>query len=252
MKQKKVALVTGGTGGMGELICERLFKDGYIVVANYKRFTGHQKPQVSAEQWRKNKLKSGIDINIAEGDVTNYNSISKMVQKIQKNIGPINILINNAGISMDAPLRKMNLEQWNNVISTNLTSVFICTQLVINSMIECGWGRVINIASINGHKGSFGASNYSAAKSGMYGFTKSVALEVVKKGITVNTISPGYCDTPLLKNIPSEILKKIVAEIPIGRLGKPSEIAAAVSYLCSEEAAFITGTDISITGGQYM
>lgn len=251
-EKKKVALITGGTGGMGTAICERLYKDGYTVVANYRDFTKAMKWREMAKQWREDKLKSGIDVRVVQGDVTNYRSSALMIKKIEEEIGPVDVLVNNAGISRDASLRKMNPEQWYEVINTNLNSVFICTRLVIEGMMQRGWGRIISISSINGHKGSFGSSNYSAAKAGMYGFTKSVALEVIKKGITVNTISPGYCNTQLLQGIPPEVMEKIIAQIPMGRLGEPREIAASVSYLCSDDAAFITGADISINGGQYM
>lgn len=252
IKKNKVALVTGGTGGLGTAICERLYKDGYTVVANYRNFTKAIKWRNLAKQWQEDQMKMGIDVKIVQGDVSNYWSAARMINKIKNEIGPVDILVNNAGISRDALLKNMKIQQWYEVINTNLNSVFICSRLVIEDMIKKGWGRIINISSVIGHKGGQGLCNYAAAKAGMYGFTKSLALEVVKNGITVNTISPGYCDTQLLKGIPSKIMEKILDQIPMKRLGEPAEVAAAVSYLCSDEAAYITGADISINGGQYM
>ncbi|MEK6615064.1 MAG: acetoacetyl-CoA reductase [Bacteroidota bacterium] len=252
IKNNKVALITGGTGGMGTAICERLYKDGFTVVANYRNFTTAMKWREMAKQWRGDELKMGVDVKIVQGDVTNYQSAAIMIKKIEDEIGHVDVLVNNAGIFRDATLRKMTPQQWYEVINTNLNSVFICTRLVINQMIEKKWGRIICISSVNGHKGSFGSGNYSASKAAMYGFIKTAAIEVVKYGITANTISPGYTATPLLTGIPDEVMQKIIAQIPMGRLAKPEEIAASVSYLASDEAAFITGADISINGGQYM
>lgn len=250
-KKNKVALVTGGTGGMGTAICERLYKDGYTVVANYRNFTTAMKWREMAKKWREDIMKMGIDVNIVQGDVTNYNSAAIMVRKVEEEIGPIDVLVNNAGISRDASLRKMSIDQWYEVINTNLNSSFICMRLVINQMIERKWGRIICISSVNGHKGSFGTANYSASKAALYGLVKTAAIEVVKSGITVNTISPGYTATPLLSGISDDVMQKILAQIPMGRLARPEEIAAAVSYLASDEAAFMTGADLSINGGQY-
>ncbi|MBI3501181.1 MAG: acetoacetyl-CoA reductase [Bacteroidetes bacterium] len=252
IKKNKVALVTGGTGGMGTAICERLYKDGFTVVANYRNFTKAMKWREMAKQWRDNQLQMGIDVKIVQGDVESYKSAEMMIKKVEEEIGNIDVLINNVGISRDALLRKMTPQQWYEVINTNLNSIFVCSRLVINQMIERKWGRIICISSVNGHKGGYGLCNYSASKAGMYGFVKSLALEAVKYGITVNSISPGYTATPLLTGIPPEVLQKIIAQIPMGRLAKPQEIAAAVSYLTSDDAAFITGADLSINGGQYM
>ena len=237
---------------MGTAICERLYKDGFTVVANYRNFTTAMKWRDMAKQWREDQLHMGVAARIVQGDVTNYQSAAIMIKKIEEEIGTVDVLVNNAGISRDAMLRKMTPQQWYDVINTNLNSVFICSRLVINQMIEKKWGRIICISSVNGHKGAFGTCNYSATKAAMYGFMKTVAMEVVKHGITANTVSPGYTATPLLTGIPEEIMQKILAQIPMGRLAKPEEIAAAVSYLASEEAAFMTGADISINGGQYM
>lgn len=251
-KKNKIALITGGTGGLGTAICERLYKDGFTVIANFRDFTKAMRWREMAKQWREDQLKMGLDVNVIQGDVSSYQSTAMMIKKIEDEIGEVDVLVNNAGIARDAALRKMSPQQWYEVINTNLNSVFISTRLVINQMMEKKWGRIICISSVNGHKGAYGLCNYSAAKAGIYGFVKSVAMETIKYGVTVNSISPGYTATPLLTGIPQEILEKIVNQIPMGRLGKPEEVAAAVSYLASDEAAFITGADISINGGQYM
>lgn len=251
-KNNKVALVTGGTGGMGTAICERLYKDGYTVVANYKDFTKAMKWREEAKLWREDQLKMGFDLKIIQGDISNFKSAEKMFQQINDEIGPVDILINNAGITRDAALHKMTPEQWYEVINTNLNSVFICSRLVIENMIAKGWGRIINISSVNGQKGQFGQTNYSATKAGMYGFSKALALEVAKKGITVNTVSPGYVGTDMVMAIKEEIRNQIIDQVPMKRLGKPSEIAAAVAYLASEDAGYITGSNIAINGGLHM
>ncbi|OFY85212.1 MAG: beta-ketoacyl-ACP reductase [Bacteroidetes bacterium RIFCSPLOWO2_12_FULL_35_15] len=251
-KNNKVALVTGGTGGIGTAICERLYKDGFSVVANYRDFTKAMKWREEAKQWRDDQLKMGIDVKVVEGDISNYKSTSTMIKQITDEIGAIDILVNNAGITRDAPLHKMKPEQWNEVIETNLNSVFNCSRLVIESMIAKNYGRIINISSVNGKKGQFGQTNYASAKAGMYGFTKSLALEVAKKGITVNTISPGYTATSMVMAIKEEIREKIISTIPLGRLGKTDEISAMVSFLASDEAQYITGADMAVNGGLYM
>ena len=251
-KNNKVALVTGGTGGMGTAICERLYKDGYTVAANYRNFTTAMKWREEAKKWRDDHLQMGIDVKIVQGDVTNYQSTAIMIKKIEDEIGPVDVLINNAGISRDATIRKMTYQQWSEVINTNLNSIFICSRLVVNQMIEKKWGRIICISSVNGHKGSFGTCNYSASKAAMYGFVKTIAVEVAKYGVTANTISPGYTSTHLLAGITDEVMQKIIAQIPVGRLAKPAEIASTVSYLASDDASFMTGADISINGGLYM
>jgi acetoacetyl-CoA reductase len=252
INNNKIALVTGGTGGMGTAICERLYKDGYTVVANYRDFTSAMKWREEAKKWRDDHLKMGFEMKVIEGDISNYGSAAKMIKEITQEMGPIDVLVNNAGITRDAALHKMSIEQWDEVINTNLNSVFICTRLVIEGMIERGWGRVISISSVNGKKGQFGQTNYAATKAGMYGFSKSLALEVAKKGITVNTVSPGYVGTDMVMAIREEIRTKIIEQIPSGRLGTPAEIAGAVAYLASEEGRYITGADISINGGLHM
>jgi len=251
-KNNKVALITGGTGGIGTAICERLYKDGYTVVANYRNFTKAMKWREEAKAWRDDQLKMGFDLKIVSGDISNFKSAEKMIKQITEEIGTVDILVNNAGITRDSVFHKMTLQQWNEVIDTNLNSVFICTRLVIEGMIAKGWGRVINISSINGQKGQFGQTNYAATKAAMYGFSKSLALEVAKKGITVNTVSPGYTATAMVMAVKEEIRNKIIEQIPVGRLGHPSEIAGAVAYLASTDADFITGANIAINGGQHM
>ncbi len=251
-KNNKVALVTGGTGGMGTAICERLCKDGFTVVANYKDFTDEPKWREEAEKWKANHLKMGFDLQIVQGDIADYESAEKMFKEITDNYGQVDVLVNNAGITKDAPLHKMTPQQWYDVINTNLNSVFICSRLVIEGMIAKGWGRIINISSVNGQKGQFGQSNYSATKAGMYGFSKALALEVAKKGITVNTVSPGYVGTDMVMAIREEIRNQIIEQVPMKRLGEPNEIAGAVAYLASDDARYVTGANIAINGGLHM
>lgn len=250
--KNKVALVTGGTGGIGTSICEFLYKDGFTVVANYRDFTKAMKWRQEAKKWRDDHLKMGIDVKIVEGNVSDYKSTGEMMKEIAEKLGAVDVLVNNAGITRDAPLHKMTPEQWYEVIETNLNSVFNCSRHVIENMMEKGWGRVISISSVNGQKGQYGQANYSTAKSGMYGFSKSLALEVAKKGITVNTISPGYIGTSMVMAIREDIREKIVAQIPVGRFGKPEEIAKLVTYLASDDAQYITGANLAINGGLHM
>lgn len=251
-KNNKVALVTGGTGGIGSSICERLYKDGFTVVANYRDFTKAMKWREEAKKWREDQMRMGIDVSIVEGNIADYKSSVRMIEEIKNEVGQVDLLVNNAGITKDTPLHKMSEEQWYDVINTNLNSVFVCSRLVIEDMIAKGWGRIINISSVNGQKGQFGQTNYAAAKSGMYGFSKSLALEVAKKGITVNCISPGYIATSMVMAIKEEIREKIVAQVPMGRLGLPEEIAGSVSYLASDDARYITGANLAINGGLHM
>jgi acetoacetyl-CoA reductase len=243
----RVAVVTGGMGGLGEAICMKLAKMGYIVVATYS--PGNTKHTA----WVGEMQKQGYDFKAVPVDVADFGSCKTAVAKIEKDIGPVDVLVNNAGITRDTTFRKMEKQAWDEVMRTNLDSVFNMTKPVIDGMAERGWGRVINVSSVNGQKGAFGQTNYSAAKAGMHGFTKAAALEYAKKGVTVNTISPGYIGTKMVMAIPKEVLdSKIVPQIPVGRLGKPEEVAGLVAYLCSEEAAFVTGANIAINGGQHM
>ncbi|MBI1905232.1 MAG: acetoacetyl-CoA reductase, partial [Rhodocyclales bacterium] len=205
------------------------------------------------EEWLAAMRKQGHNYHTAEVDVADYDSCARCVAEVQKNIGPVDVLVNNAGITRDMTFKKMTKADWDAVIHTNLDSVFNMTKQVLDGMLERAWGRVINVSSVNGQKGAFGQTNYSAAKAGMHGFTKALALEVAKKGVTINTISPGYIGTKMVTAIPEDILSsKILPQIPVGRLGRPEEIAGLVAYLASDEAAFITGANISINGGQHM
>ena len=244
---RKVALVTGGMGGLGEAICTRLFRSGYRVVTTYSpRNEG-------ASEWVDAHRKEGVEVSAYKVDVSDYASCDAAVRRIVTETGRIDILVNNAGITRDATLKKMSLEDWHAVLRTNLDGVFNMTRPVLQGMLESQWGRIVNISSVNGQKGAFGQVNYAAAKAGVHGFTKALALEVAGKGITVNTVSPGYLRTKMVMTVPTDILEtKILPEIPVGRLGEPDEIAALVAYLCSEEAAFVTGANIAINGGQHM
>jgi acetoacetyl-CoA reductase len=244
---ERVAVVTGGMGGLGEAICLKLSGMGYKVVATYS--PGNKK---SAE-WLSGMKKQGHNFHAVEVDVSDFESCQKAVAQISSEIGPVDVLVNNAGITRDMTFRRMDKANWDAVTKTNLDSVFNMTKHVVDGMSERGWGRVINVSSVNGQKGAFGQTNYSAAKAGMHGFTKALALEYARKGVTVNTISPGYIGTKMVLAVPKEILdSKIIPQIPIGRLGKPEEVAGLVAYLCSEEAAFVTGANIAINGGQHM
>ncbi|MES9845709.1 MAG: acetoacetyl-CoA reductase [Candidatus Sedimenticola sp. PURPLELP] len=244
-RESKLALVTGGTGGIGTAICKKLLDSGYAVATNYRN-------EEKAREWQTKLEDEGYLVEIFPGDVAEFESCKHMIAEIETRLASIDILVNNAGITRDTTLKKMTPEQWHAVLNTNLNSVFNLTRPVINGMQERGFGRIINIASINGQKGQMGQTNYSAAKAGMHGFTKALAQEVASKGVTVNTISPGYIATEMVMAVPEKIREKIIAQIPVGRLGKPEEIAAAVAYLASDAAAFITGSELSINGGQHM
>ena len=243
--KKRVVLVTGATGGLGTAMCKKLYDDGYVVVANYRN-------EEKANEWKQKLHEEGYDIAIYYADVADYDSCGLMVDKIAKEIGHVDVLVNNAGITKDGSFRKMSYENWKAVMTTNLDSVFNCTRHVINNMIDNGFGRVINISSVNGQRGQFGQANYSAAKAGMHGFTKTLAMEVANKGVTVNTISPGYIGTDMVMAVKEEVRNQIIAQIPLGRLGGTEEVAYLVSFLASEHANFITGANMSINGGQHV
>jgi len=244
---QRVALVTGGMGGLGEAICMKLERMGVKVVVTYS--PGNTKHG----EWLKEMDAQGHKFHAFPCDVSDFDSCQKMVAEVTKAHGPIDILINNAGITRDMTFKKMTKVDWDAVMHTNLDSVFNVTKPVVDGMVERGWGRIINVSSVNGQKGAFGQTNYSAAKAGMHGFTKALALEVAKKGVTVNTISPGYIGTKMVLAIPKDVLDtKIVPQIPVGRLGKPEEVAGLCAYLASDEAAFLTGANIAINGGQHM
>ena len=244
---QRVALVTGGMGGLGEAICMKLERMGVKVIVTYS--PGNTKHK----DWLKDMEGEGHKFFAFACDVSDFDSCTQMVGAVTKEVGPIDILINNAGITRDMTFKKMTKVDWDAVIKTNLDSVFNVTKPVVDGMVERNWGRVINVSSVNGSKGAFGQTNYSAAKAGVHGFTKALALEVAKKGVTINTISPGYIGTKMVTAIPEEILNtKILPQIPVGRLGKPEEVAGLIIYLASDEAAFVTGANIAINGGQHM
>jgi acetoacetyl-CoA reductase len=246
---QRVALVTGGTGGLGTYICRELADGGRTVVAGYNAGGNHAK----AKAWQEEQKKDGYEFLVAYGDVTNSESCAQCIANVEEMTGSaVGILVNNAGITRDGMFKKMTWEQWDEVLTANLDSMFHMTRLVINGMLDEGWGRIVNISSVNAQKGQFGQANYSAAKAGIHGFTKALAQEVAAKGVTVNTVSPGYVMTPMVAKIPEEVRAKIVKQIPVGRLGTPEEIGRAVAFLCDEKSGYITGSDLSINGGQHM
>jgi acetoacetyl-CoA reductase len=245
MAKERIALVTGGTGGIGTAICKRLADQGCRVATNYRN-------EEKTKAWTQACAGDGYKFSVFSADVTDYDQCAKLVAEVEKDMGPIDILVNNAGVTRDTTLRKMTREQWQSVIDCNLGSLFNLTRQIVEGMTNRGFGRIINISSINGQKGQMGQANYSASKAGMHGFTMAVAQEVARKGVTVNTISPGYIATDMVMAVPEDIRNKIIAAIPVGRLGTPEEVAAAVAFIASDEAGFITGSDFSINGGQYM
>ena len=237
----RVALVTGGTRGIGEAISLALKDAGYTVVANY-----------AGNDEKANQFSEDNGIPVYKFDVGDYEACQSMVAQIESDVGPVEVLINNAGITRDGTMHKMTFEQWNQVIQTNLTSCFNMCHAVLNGMRERGFGRIVNIGSVNGQAGQYGQVNYAAAKSGIHGFTKALAQEGAAKGITVNAIAPGYIATEMVRAVPENVLEKIVARIPVGRLGEAPEIARGVAFLVSDDAGFITGSTLSINGGQHM
>jgi acetoacetyl-CoA reductase len=244
---QRIALITGGMGGLGESIATKMHAAGFRVVVT------HSHGNAKAAGWLAEHKAQGYDFAAFPVDVADHDSCESCVAKVQSEVGPIDVLVNNAGITRDVTFKKMSWTDWTAVLKTNLDSVFNMTKPVCDGMVERGWGRIINVSSVNGSKGAFGQTNYSAAKAGIHGFTKALALEVARKGVTVNTISPGYIGTKMVMAIPKEVLDaKILPQIPVGRLGKPEEVAGLIIYLCSEEAAFVTGANIAINGGQHM
>jgi acetoacetyl-CoA reductase len=237
----RVALVTGGTRGIGKAISARLKADGYKVAANYAGNT--EAAEATAKE---------LGISIYKWDVGNAAECAAGIAKVQSEVGPVDILVNNAGITRDGLFHKMAAEKWDEVVRVDLSSLFYMTRPVIEGMRERGFGRIINITSINGQKGQVGQVNYSAAKAGMIGFTKALAQENASKGVTVNAVAPGYIDTDMVAAVPEEVLKKIISGIPVGRLGKADEIAHAVSFLASDGAAFMTGATLTMNGAQYI
>ena len=244
---KRVAIITGGMGGLGETISTKMADAGYRVAVTYSPSN-----KTSAE-WLAGMKAKGYDFRAYPCDVVDYDSCTACVKQAVADMGPVDILVNNAGITKDMTFKKMTKADWDAVIHTNLDSAFNMAKQVHDGMIERGWGRIINVSSVNGSKGAFGQTNYAAAKAGMHGFTKSLALESARKGVTVNTISPGYIGTKMVTAIPKDVLdSKIIPQIPMARLGKPEEVAGLVAYLASDEAAFLTGANIAINGGQHM
>ena len=242
---QRTALVTGGTGGIGTAIVRYLAKQGHKVVTNYR-------DEAKAEAWRKTMQHEGIEVTTVHGDVADPASCENMINAIHHKLGPVDILVNNAGITRDTTFHKMSYQQWMDVVNTNLNACFNVTRPLIEDMRTRQWGRIVQISSINGQKGQYGQANYAAAKAGMHGFTISLAQENARFGITVNTVSPGYVATDMVMAVPAEVREKIVAQIPVGRLGKPEEIAHAVAFFTTEEASWITGANLAINGGHYM
>ncbi|KAB0584195.1 acetoacetyl-CoA reductase [Ideonella dechloratans] len=245
MTQQRVAYVTGGMGGIGTSICQRLAKNGYKVIAGCG-------PSRDFQKWLDEQKALGYDFHASVGNVADWDSTVEAFKAAKQAHGPIDVLVNNAGITRDRMFLKMSKEDWDAVISTNLTSMFNVTKQVVGDMVERGWGRIVQISSVNGEKGQAGQTNYSAAKAGMHGFTMALAQELAAKGVTVNTVSPGYIGTDMVRAIKPEILEKIVASIPVKRLGAPEEIASIVGWLAGEDSGFTTGADFSCNGGLHM
>ena len=243
---RRLAYVTGGMGGIGTAISKRLCREGFHVVAG----CGPGSPR--KERWLADMRAEGYEVHASEGNVSNWDSTAAAFAKVRAEHGPVDVLVNNAGITRDCVFRKMTNEQWHEVIETNLNSLFHVTKQVIGDMLDRGWGRIINISSVNGQKGQFGQTNYSTAKAGIHGFTMALAQELASKGVTVNTVSPGYIGTEMVRAVRPEVLEKIVATIPVKRLGEPEEIASIVAWIASDESGFATGADFSLNGGLHM
>ena len=242
---KRVAVVTGGIGGLGTEICKTLARAGRKVVA----------ADLGAREDRIAEFRdevAGLDVHFESGNVGDFDACADLVRKIESQLGPIEILVNAAGITRDTTLRKMERTDWDAVMNINLDGVFNMCRHVVDGMTTRGFGRVVNISSVNGQTGQFGQTNYSAAKAGMHGFTMALAREVARKGVTVNSVSPGYCETAMVMKVPEDVREKIVASVPVGRLGKPSEIARTVEFLTNDDAGFITGANIPVNGGLFI
>jgi len=244
---QRTALVTGGTGTIGTEICRQLCQAGCRVAATCLPAEADR-----ATEWQTEQRNAGFEIGVVHCDLSDFQATQAAVAEAAQLAGPIDILVNVAGITRDAALRKMTPEQWHQVIQSNLDSVFNTTRNVIEGMLERGFGRIISISSINGQKGQFGQTNYAASKAGIHGFTMSVAQEGARKGVTANTVSPGYIDSPMVNSVPEEIRKQIIAQIPVNRLGQPQDIARVVVFLAADDAGFLTGANIPVNGGQYM
>ncbi|MCB1875345.1 MAG: acetoacetyl-CoA reductase [Chromatiales bacterium] len=244
---KRVALVTGGIGGIGSAICEALLAQGRTVVANC-----HPSEEQDAVKWQAAHKEKGMDMEIFPADVSSFEDASAMVEDIIKRHGSLDIIVNCAGITRDKTLKKMDVGSWTAVISVNLNSVFNVTRPAIDGMLNNGFGRIVNISSVNGQKGQFGQTNYSAAKAGMHGFTMALAQETARKNVMVNTVSPGYIETAMTAAVPEDIRNAIIATIPAARMGQPKEIADAVAFLSSDDNTYITGANLPVNGGLYM
>ncbi len=242
---QKIAYVTGGMGGIGTAICQRLHKEGFKVIAGCGPTRDHIK-------WVAEQKALGYTFYTSVGNVAEWDSTVAAFQAVRDEHGPVDVLVNNAGITRDGLFRKMTRADWDGVINTNLNSLFNVTKQVIDDMLDRGWGRIINISSVNGQKGQFGQTNYSTAKAGIHGFTMALAQEVATKGVTVNTVSPGYIGTDMVRSIRQDVLDKIVATIPVKRLGTPEEIGSIIAWLASDESGFATGADFSVNGGLHM
>ncbi|HMW76957.1 MAG TPA: acetoacetyl-CoA reductase [Rhodocyclaceae bacterium] len=243
---QRVAYVTGGMGGIGTAICQQLAREGFRVVAGCGPNSSRK------NRWLAEQKELGFEFVASEGNVSEWESTKAAFDKVKVELGTVSVLVNNAGITKDGVFRKMSVEDWMAVIATNLNSLFFVTKQVVDGMLDQGWGRIVNISSMNGQRGQFGQTNYSTAKAGMHGFTMSLAQEVASKGVTVNTVSPGYIGTEMVRAIREDVLEKIVSTIPVKRLGKPEEIASIVGWLATDAAGFTTGANFACNGGNYM
>lgn len=241
----RLALVTGGIGGIGTAACRRLARDGFKVIASdLPASEDRLRTFMDEMNW--------LDVGFEPADVSNMDSCVGLVERIQSKHGTISVLVNGAGITRDVSLRKMSLDQWQQVMQVNLDSVFNLSRLVVEGMCAQGHGRIVNLSSIIGQTGAFGQSNYAAAKAGMHGFTMALAREVAAKGVTVNSISPGYIDTPMTAAIPAELRSQMISSIPVGRIGLPEDVANSISFLCSEQCGYLTGINLPVNGGLFM
>ncbi len=243
----RVALVSGGIGGIGTAICNRLAKDGCTVIANH-----HPSEAAAAETWKAERAAEGVSVDTIAADVASFEDSARMIAEITAKHGPVDILVNCAGITRDKTFKKMEPAQWEAVINVNLNSVFNVTRPVWEGMLDRGWGRIVNISSVNGQRGQFGQANYSAAKAGMHGFTMALAQEGAAKGVTVNTVSPGYVETAMTLAMDENVRNAIIGTVPMRRMGLPAEIASAVAFLAADENGYVTGANLPVNGGLFM